>query len=57
MTLPHKPEVNQSIDLIGGGAMDDAPSPRLWTESVMAIAGSDNLRGNRKDHGSGGPWS
>jgi hypothetical protein len=57
MTIPHKPEVNQSIDLIDGGAMDDAPSPRLWTESVMAIAGSDNLRGNRKDHGSEGPWS
>ncbi|MHC1673019.1 hypothetical protein ACODUM_09190 [Stenotrophomonas maltophilia] len=57
MTLPHKPEVNQSIDLIDGRAMDDAPSPRLWTESVMAIAGSDNLRGNRKDHGSEGPWS
>lgn len=57
MTLPHKPEVNQSIDLIDGGAMDGAPSPRLWTESVMAIAGSDNLRGNRKDHGSEGPGS
>jgi len=57
MTLSHKPEVNQSIDLIDGGAMDDAPSPRLWTESVMAFVGSDSLRGNRKDHGSEGPGS